>query len=111
MTKQKKMEHHLVESLAEDESLTADLVDEAASVLLDWGLAQAQGLARQAETLPSQEMDARLADLRRTMKRINREAGEAAPEEQAERVRELLEELETAAPHSTVTRNRTCTDR
>lgn len=78
------------ERILEDESLTADLLDPAAKVLLDWGVAQATALAIQAE-----ELDMRLADLRRTLKRIARQAGqEATPEVQVERVRELLAETE-----------------
>jgi len=75
---------HAVERILEDESLTADLVDAAARVLLDWGVARAQKFES--------------ADLRRTMKRVNREAGKAAPEAQVERVRALLAEIEAEQP-------------
>jgi len=95
-----------VERILEDESLTADLLDPAAKVLLDWGTAQARTLAGQAE-----ELDTRLGDLRRTLKRIARQAGEeATPEAQVERVRSLLAEIEAttaAAPTpEAVTTNR-----
>jgi hypothetical protein len=82
--------HRAVECILEDESLTADLTDEAAKVLLDWGLAQAEAMAQQAD------LNARLANLRRTMKRINEQAGEAAPDDQVERVQMLLAQLEQA---------------
>ena len=59
-----------VERILEDESLTAELLDPAARVLLDWGTTQARTLAGQAE-----ELDTRLSDLRRTLKRIARQAG------------------------------------
>lgn len=72
------------ERLLEDESLTADLTDDAARILLDWGL-------EQVETL-SQKDPSRLASLRRSMKSINEQAGKALPEDQAERVRALLAE-------------------
>lgn len=74
--------------ILEDESLTADLADDAARTLLDWGVARAQGISQE-------KPDSKLADLRRTMKRINKEAGKAAPEAQVERVRALLAEIET----------------
>ena len=77
-----------VERILEDESLTADLTDAAATLLLDWGLARVEALVQQAE------LDAHLADLRRTMKRIGRQVGKAAPEAQVERVRALLAEIE-----------------
>ncbi len=77
------------ERILEDESLTSDLLDPAARVLLDWGQAQVEALV--AQGTPSREFDARLADLRRTLKRIARQAGEeATPEAQVERVRDLL---------------------
>jgi uncharacterized membrane protein YccC len=92
MSNRKRLEQYSVERLLEDESLTADLLDPAAKVLLDWGAAQAEALAGQAE-----DFDARLADLRRTLKRIARQAGqEATPEAQVERVQGLLAEVEAA---------------
>ncbi|HEY71972.1 MAG: hypothetical protein DRJ03_11225 [Chloroflexi bacterium] len=77
--------HRAVERILEDESLTADLTDDAARTLLDWGVARAKGLEQEK---------AKLTDLRRAMKRINQEAGKAAPEAQVERVRALLAEIE-----------------
>ena len=64
------------ESLLENEALTADLDDEAAKVLLDWGVALAQQIA--AETV---EMDDSAADdfmyqpmraLRKMLRRVNK---------------------------------------
>lgn len=84
------------ECILEDESPTADLLDPAARMLLDWGVARAEALAARAESFVPEELDTRLADLRRTLKRIARQAGaEATPEAQVERVRELLAETET----------------
>jgi len=77
--------HHAVERILEDESLTADLADDAARTLLDWGVARAKGLGQRKK----------FTDLRRAMKRVNREAGKAAPKAQVERVRALLAEIET----------------
>ncbi|MBN1976792.1 MAG: hypothetical protein JW918_05275 [Anaerolineae bacterium] len=78
------------ERLLEDESLTADLVDDAAKLLLNWGLEMVKRAVQQAEELPSEEIGARLAELRRTMKRINHDVGQAEPETQAEWVQALL---------------------
>jgi glutamyl-tRNA reductase len=85
--------HLLAGRILEDESLTADLVDVAASELLNWGVAQAEALARQAEALLPEEVNARLADLRRKLKRISKQASEAAPEAQVEQVQILLSKL------------------
>ena len=79
---------HAVERILEDESLTADLTDAAATLLLDWGVAR-------AKALPREELDAKLAGLRRTIKRISRQAGKAAPDAQAEQVQALLAKIET----------------
>ncbi len=83
------LENHrrAAELILEDESLTADLTDDAARILLDWGVARAKGLYRE-------ELDSNLSALRRTMKSINREAGKVAPEAQVERVQALLAEIE-----------------
>jgi len=80
---------HAVEMIMEDESLTADLSDDAATLLLDWAAARAKALVERANG----PAPAELADLRRAMKRVNREAGEAAPEAQVELVRALLAEV------------------
>ncbi len=84
------------ERILEDEALTADLTDDAAASLLDWGLAQAETIARQAEGLSQEELDAHLAALRRTVKCVSRQAGKAAPEAQVERVQALLAKIEQA---------------
>lgn len=81
------------ERILEDESLTADLIDDAAKLLLDWGLAQAKMIAQRAERLSAEELGARLADLCRTLKHIGKQAGEAAPEAQPEMVQALLSEI------------------
>jgi hypothetical protein len=84
---------HAIERLLEDVSLTADLIDDAAKLLLDWGVAQTKAVAQQVEGLSPEELGARLADLRRTLKRVSREAGQAEPEAQAAQVQALLSEI------------------
>lgn len=88
----------MVERILEDESLTTDLVDYAAQMLLDWGVAQARATVRRSEDMPRAELDARLTTLRRTMKRINRRAGRVPPDVQARRVQTLLADLEQEQP-------------
>lgn len=80
---------HAIERLSEDVSLTDDLIDDAAKALLDWGVAQAKIVAQQEEMSP-EKLGARLADLRRTLKRVSKQAGQAAPEEQVAQVQALL---------------------
>jgi flagellar motor switch protein FliG len=84
---------HAIERLIEDVSLTADLVDDAAKVLLDWGTAQAKAVIQQENGLSTEELGARLADLRRTLKHVSKEAGQAVPEAQAAQVQTLLSEI------------------
>ncbi len=93
MTDQEHYYHRAVERILEDASLTADLIDDAAQSLLDWGVAQAQAIVEQAEELVQSELDVCLSNLRRTIKRINRQAGQVTPEAQAERVQALLAEV------------------
>jgi hypothetical protein len=83
-----------VERILEDESITADLTDEAAKSLLDWGLAQVEAMVQQAAKFSRDELQARLAVLRRTMKRIGREAGQAAADAQVEQVQRSLARAE-----------------
>jgi hypothetical protein len=86
-----------VERLLEDETLTADLIDEAAKALLDWGLARANAIAQQkvGEILSPNEFDARISQLRRTMKCISKQASESPPDTQTQQVQNLLAETET----------------
>ena len=79
---------HAVERILEDESLAADLTDDAARILLDWGIAR-------IKSLPPEKLEPVLADLRCAMKHVNREASKAATDVQTERVRALLAEIET----------------
>ncbi len=85
-----------IEQLLADESLTDDLVDEAARLLLDWGMIQLDALFQSAQEPSPAELDACALCLRRLMKRINRRAGRASADQQAERVREILSGLEGA---------------
>jgi hypothetical protein len=88
---------HAIEQLREDESLTADLVDEAAEILLDWSSAQVEAAFQEDEAVSQAELSACTARLRRSLKRVNRQAGRATPDKQAQRVRSLLAQLESSA--------------
>lgn len=71
-------ERRAAESILENESLTADLDDKVATVLLDWGLACATEIARSTASLdPAQATIAtseRLRATRRLMRRVNRQS-------------------------------------
>lgn len=82
-----------IERLLEDVSLTADLIDDAAKLLLDWGIAQVKAVVQQEDGLSTEDLGARLADLRRALKRVSKEAGQAVPEAQAAQVQTLLSEI------------------
>lgn len=85
-------EHQVaVERILEDESLTAELIDPAATTLLDWGVKQAEVIARGTES--QAELDTHLNALRRTLKRVGQCAGQSPPEVQNERVKKLLNVL------------------
>jgi hypothetical protein len=85
-----------LEQIQEDESLTADLVDEAAAILLDWSTAQVEATFQEAKASSQAELSVRVTRLRRVLKRINRQAGQAAPDKQAQRVRSLLVGMESS---------------
>ena len=95
--KRRDQRRYAVEQILEDESLTADLVDEAAQVLLDWSTAQVEAAFAETEELSQAELDACVARLRRLLKRINRQAGQATADRQAQRVRSLLARMESGA--------------
>ena len=80
-----------VERLLEDEGLTADLVDPAARYLLDWGIARATAIVREAGASPA-EAQARLAALRQQMRTLARRVGELLPDEQVAALQKLLTE-------------------
>ena len=89
-----KIQRRIAGRLLENESLTADLVDDAAKVLLDWGLNQAMDIAQQAEAIEQDYLETRLDTLQSTMRRINQQAGTVPPESQPARVRQLLDTVE-----------------
>ncbi len=78
-----------VERLLEDEALTADLVDAAARLLLDWGIAQVTTVLREAGAA-SEEAQTRLAALRQQMRAIARQVGQLSPDEQTSALQRLL---------------------
>ena len=84
----------IFDKLLEDESLTSALVDEAARLVLDWGMTQVYATACTSEELSRAELVARLARLRHVMRCISERAGQAPAEQQVERVRLLLSRIE-----------------
>jgi len=84
----------LIEQILGDESLTDDLVDEAARLLLQWGTARLDEAFPPSGELSSDELSARTSRLRRMMRRINESAGQSSAERQAQRVRMLLSRIE-----------------
>lgn len=83
-----------VERLLEDERLTANLVDEAAARLLEWATARAEALAQPTAPAAPSTCDDPIADIRRTMRRVNREAGQLPPSDQAAYVQARLAQIE-----------------
>ena len=83
MEELKRREQRAVERILENESLTADLDDDAAKVLIDWGVACAKQIARGTSGLfdaqGDETMDFRLRDLRRLMRAVNRWAPTRQP--------------------------------
>jgi len=65
----------VVESLTENEALTANLDDEAAQLLLDWGIAYGKEIVQSTAGLPEAEaeeaMQARLQATRRLLRAVN----------------------------------------
>jgi hypothetical protein len=91
------MESHrrAVERILEDEGLTSELTDEAAEILLRWGGDQAEAALQRARRSPQAAPRASIARLRCVMKRLNEQAGAAAPDHQVERLRSLLSQLDS----------------
>jgi hypothetical protein len=79
-----------VETILEDESLSDGLIDEAAKLLLDWGIARAKSIVQQSEDLLQEDLDKEIATLRREAKRISRQARDSAPDDQANHIQALL---------------------
>jgi hypothetical protein len=94
MTDPESVLQNAIERLLEDESLTADLIDDAAKILLDWGITQTKAIVKQAADDSSNDLTERLADLRHTLKRIGKKAGDFEPEAQAEMTKQLLLQIE-----------------
>ena len=84
----KRRTQRAVERILGNESLTADLDDDAAQVLLDWGMACAEQIARSTAGLfddqGDETMDLRLRDLRRLMRAVNRWAPRQQPMDAAQ---------------------------
>ena len=83
-----------IESIVENEALTADLDDQAASVLLDWAMSlarqTAQGVASMEEASADEQFETRMRNVRQFIRQVNRWAGNPAST--------LSKVLELAAP-------------
>ena len=68
-----------VESILENEALTADLDDQAASLLLDWAMSlakqAAQGVAGMDEASAEEQFNERMRNVRQFIRQVNRWAG------------------------------------
>lgn len=87
------------DNVRESESLTADLPDDAARYLLDWGASQARRLAQVAGGEDQQAqavLDEQLAVLRRLLRSLSALAADERPLE-AERLMQRLDRLREAA--------------
>ncbi len=85
---------YAIERLLGDESLTSDLVDEAARLLLDWGATQLDAAFQPPEERTRTDLGAHVSRLKRLMRHVNRRAGQASADRQPDRVRMLLSRLE-----------------
>lgn len=65
-----------VESILENEALTADLDDQAANLLLDWAMSlakqAAQGVAGMDEASAEEQFNARMRNVRQFIRQVNR---------------------------------------
>ena len=88
-----------VESILENEALTADLDDQAAGILLDWATSlarqAAQGVAGMDEASAEEQFGARMRNVRQYIRQVNRWAGSPASGEVEPA---LSKALELAAP-------------
>ncbi|MBN1285801.1 MAG: hypothetical protein JXB47_10420 [Anaerolineae bacterium] len=106
------LKEQLAAQLLEDESLTDELDDEDADMLIKWGLAQIEALVARAHTAGKSpksaasreqheaDLDTQTKQIRQIMKRINRLVGQRAlldPEEIETKFVQLLE-MSTALP-------------
>jgi hypothetical protein len=91
----KRRTQRAAERILENESLTADLDDDAAQVLLDWGVRCAEQIARDtvglSGDLVEEAMYPRLRALRRLMRAVNRWAIKRQPMD-AETLAKMLEQ-------------------
>ena len=83
-----------VERLLTDESLTADLEDPAARLLLQWAAGRAERMVQAMGDAAEEALAQQLVRLRRAVRRLARLVGQAAPEAQLEQMQILLDVVE-----------------
>ena len=91
-----------VESILENETLTADLDDQAADLLLDWAMSlakeAAQGVAGINEASAEEQFGNRMRNVRQFIRQVNRWAANPAAATSGEGQSALNKVLELAAP-------------
>ena len=94
-----------VERLLEDERLTADLNDTAATALLDWGVRQTKDIVADTESLDDEEAEAamypRLRGLRTVMRYANSwfgKRGTADPDKNLQLIRKVVVKMAVIYP-------------
>ncbi|MBN1149139.1 MAG: hypothetical protein JXA78_17905 [Anaerolineales bacterium] len=93
-------EHQAAESILENESLAADLDDETAKELIDWGLSGAKTVAQSTASLDDEQAEQviseRLRATRRLMRSVNKLVSKRA-EMDAEESAQLLDQINEQA--------------
>jgi hypothetical protein len=85
---------HAAESILENEALTADLDDEAAQVLLDWGVEQSQTIAAQTAEMNEAEAEEAMYRPMRALRKMLRITNKWATNPQEKDLSKILKQVE-----------------
>jgi hypothetical protein len=83
-----------VESILENEALTADLDDQAAKVLLDWGVEQAQAITIETAELADDEAEEAMYQPMRALRKMLRSVNKWANDPQENHLARIMEQAE-----------------
>ena len=83
-----------VESILENEALTADLDDEAAQVLLDWGVKQAQAIASETIEMDEAQAEEAIYHPMRALRKMLRYVNKWAVDPQESTLARIVEQAE-----------------